>query len=68
MIITLNTKLLGGHLSLLQCMCLLGYCLFPVNIASLLTRVIFTFLPAVLKMVIVAVSFMWSTKGNFLSI
>ena len=63
LIITLNTKLLGGHLSLMQCICLLGYCLFPVNLASLITRIFFFFLPGAVKLIIVTISFMWSTKG-----
>jgi hypothetical protein len=64
MIITLNSKLLGGNLSLLQCICLLGYCLFPLNVAALLVRVFLSFLPAFIKLLIVVVSFLWSTKGT----
>ena len=64
MIITLNSKLLGGNLSLMQCLCLLGYCLFPLDVAALLVRVFLTFLPGLIKLIIVGVSFLWSTKGK----
>jgi protein YIPF6 len=64
MIITLNTKLLGGKMSLMQCICLLGYCLFPLDVAALLVRVFFKFLPGIFKLFIVAFTFMWSTKGT----
>jgi hypothetical protein len=64
MIITLNTKLLGGKMSLMQCICLLGYCLFPLDVAALLVRVFFKFLPGIFKLFIVAFTFMWSTKGS----
>ncbi len=63
MIITVNTRLLGGRLSFMQCICLLGYCLFPLNVAALLVRVFFKFLPGVFKLFIVCFTFMWSTKG-----
>ncbi|KAJ9086705.1 hypothetical protein DSO57_1000963 [Entomophthora muscae] len=41
-IVTVNSKLLGGKLSFLQSVCILGYCLFPLVAASLLS-VIFSF-------------------------
>lgn len=66
MIITMNSSLLGGKLTLMQCICLLGYCTFPSVVASLLNRVILKFLPSIGKIIIVAISFVWSTKGKFL--
>ena len=65
MIITINSSLLGGKLSLLQCICLLGYCTFPCVISALLVRVILKFLPGIGKLIIVCISFYWSTKGIF---
>jgi hypothetical protein len=66
MIITMNSSLLGGKLTLMQCICLLGYCTFPAVVASLFNRVILKFLPAIGKLIIVFISFIWSTKGKFI--
>ena len=68
MVITMNSSLLGGKLTLMQCICLLGYCTFPSVVASLFNRVILKFLPSIGKLIIVFISFIWSTKGKlFLS-
>lgn len=64
MIITMNSTLLGGTLSLMQCICLLGYCSFPVVLSAFLTRVVLSFLPGIGKLVIVLISFLWSTKAS----
>jgi hypothetical protein len=66
MVITMNSSLLGGKLTLMQCICLLGYCTFPSVVASLFNRVILKFLPSIGKLIIVFISFIWSTKGKFL--
>lgn len=47
-ILTVNSKLLNVNLSILQGVSLIGYSMFPMNIASLFTC-IFYFLPAMLK-------------------
>ena len=65
MVITMNSSLLGGKLTLMQCICLLGYCTFPSVVASLFNRVILKFLPSIGKLIIVFISFIWSTKGKF---
>ncbi len=36
-ILTVNANLLGGNIGFFQSMCLLGYCLFPLDIAALVT-------------------------------
>ncbi|KAF9973720.1 hypothetical protein BGZ73_003020 [Actinomortierella ambigua] len=36
-IVTINAKLLGGRVSFFQSVCVLGYCLFPLVIASVVT-------------------------------
>jgi hypothetical protein len=64
MIITINSTLLGGKLSLLQCICLLGYCTFPAAVSAILTRILLKFLPSIGKIVIVIISFLWSTKAS----
>ena len=64
MIITMNSSLLGGKLTLMQCICLLGYCTFPSVVASLFNRVFLKFMPSIGKLIIVFISFVWSTKGK----
>ena len=34
-VLTVNVLLLGGDIVFFQSMCLIGYCLFPVNIAAI---------------------------------
>ncbi|XP_022912747.1 protein YIPF6 [Onthophagus taurus] len=40
MIVTLNSKLLGGNISFFQSVCVLGYCLLPTTISLIVCRVI----------------------------
>ena len=63
-IITINSSLLGGKLTLMQCICLLGYCTFPSVVASFFNRVLFKSIPSFIKLLIVFLSFAWSTKGK----
>ena len=63
-IITMNSSLLGGKLTLMQCICLLGYCTFPSVVSSFLNRVAFKSIPSLIKLIIVFISFVWSTKGK----
>ena len=63
-VITMNSSLLGGKLTLMQCICLLGYCTFPCVVASLFNRVILSFMSSFAKLIIVFISFVWSTKGK----
>lgn len=39
-VVTVNSKLLGGHISFFQCVCVLGYCVLPLAIALILCRII----------------------------
>jgi hypothetical protein len=59
-IITVNTLLLGGQISFFQSVCVLGYCLFPMNISALFVC-IFKTMPIVFKLIIVAAGFSWAT-------
>ena len=63
-VITMNSSLLGGKLTLMQCICLLGYCTFPSVVASFFNRVLLKFIPSFAKLLIVFISFIWSTKGK----
>ena len=40
LVVTLNTKLLGGHISFFQSVCVLGYCLLPLGIALAICRLV----------------------------
>ena len=59
-VVTLNGKLLGGKLSFFQSVCVLGYCIFPLVIASLLSWILPSF---IIKIIVVSVAFAWSTFG-----
>ena len=61
-IITINTLLLGGTISFFQSVCVLGYCLFPMNIAALI--VCPWGFPMFVKLIIVAAGFTWATLSS----
>lgn len=68
-VVTINTKLLGGKISFFQCVCVLGYCIFPIVLAAIAVYIlkqvgITLFL---LKLAIAAVTLVWSTLGTLLS-
>ncbi|BGP27972.1 hypothetical protein JCM10295v2_006959 [Rhodotorula toruloides] len=64
-VVTLNAKLLGGRVSFFQSLCVLGYCIFPLDLAALVSvfvRMLWVRLP------VCAASFGWSVWAavNFL--
>lgn len=65
-VVTINTKLLGGKISFFQCVCVLGYCIFPIVLAAILVY----FLKEIgvtifiLKLAIAGVALVWSTMGT----
>uniref|UniRef100_A0A6V3R7K6 Protein YIPF n=1 Tax=Lotharella globosa TaxID=91324 RepID=A0A6V3R7K6_9EUKA len=61
-VVTLNAVLLGGTISFLQSICVLGYCLAPLNIASLILRITNSY--KMLNVIVVALAFAWSTKAS----
>lgn len=68
LIVTLNTKLLGGTISFFQSVCVLGYCLLPLSISLLICRIILlanqtTFL-FVLRLCSVLMGFGWATYAS----
>jgi len=68
MIVTLNSKLLGGNISFFQSVCVLGYCLLPTTIALIVCRIILmveqtTFL-FILRFIIAIIGFMWATYAS----
>ena len=58
-------QLLGGSISFFQSVCVLGYCVFPLAIASLLLLLIHAFgKSVVVDLLVVAVAFVWSTRAS----
>ena len=52
--------------SFFQSASLLGYCVFPLNVVSLLTCIIGSWIPPFIKLILVVLSLIWSTKCTFL--
>mmetsp|Transcript_12365 Transcript_12365/g.24532 ORF Transcript_12365/g.24532 Transcript_12365/m.24532 type:complete len:198 (-) Transcript_12365:94-687(-) len=64
-IVTLNAQLLGGSISFFQSVCVLGYCVFPLAIASILLLVVHAFARSlVVDLLVVALAFVWSTRAS----
>ncbi|XP_068703067.1 protein YIPF6-like [Montipora foliosa] len=68
LVITVNSKLLGGTISFFQSVCVLGYCILPLNVALIVCRLILlakhtTALFAV-RFVVVILGFAWSTFAS----
>ncbi|KAG7398110.1 Yip1 member 6 [Phytophthora boehmeriae] len=64
-VVTINAQLLGSSISFFQSVCVLGYCVFPLNIATLVCMVAKVVVSHILlRMVIVTVGFLWSTRAS----
>jgi hypothetical protein len=67
-VVTVNTKLLGGHISFFQCVCVLGYCVFPIVLAAaviyLLKILTLSFL--LLKILICGAAVIWASLSNYI--
>ncbi|CAD8082608.1 unnamed protein product [Paramecium sonneborni] len=63
-VITVNAKLLGGQVSFFQSVCVLGYCVFPINVAAVLITFLQSYLGFFLRLIIVGVAFLWSTFSS----
>ncbi|GAA5937991.1 Yip4p [Sporobolomyces koalae] len=64
-VVTLNAKLLGGKVSFFQSLCVLGYCIFPLDLAALVS----VFIKMLwIRLPICAATFAWSVWAavNFL--
>merc|ERR1711868_171024 len=68
MIVTLNTKLLGGSISFFQSVCVLGYCLLPLVLSLILCMVVLlasqNLALVIVRCVIVLAGFVWSTFAS----
>lgn len=62
-VVTINTKLLGGHISFFQCVCVLGYCVFPIVLAAVAIYVlkILGINMLLIKIAVSGVALLWST-------
>lgn len=67
-IITLNSKLLGGTISFFQSLCVLGYCIMPLTVAMVVCRLVLLVnsgtVSFVVRLVLVTASFGWSTFAS----
>ncbi|GAB0099299.1 Protein YIPF [Sergentomyia squamirostris] len=71
MIVTLNSKLLGGNISFFQSVCVLGYCLTPVALSLIISQVILlasvqTKLLFFIRLVTTIGGFVWATYASFI--
>ena len=62
-VVTINAQLLGGTVSFFHSVCLLGYCLFPLNIAALVVAFIGE-ISVFLNLAVVLLGFAWSTFSS----
>ncbi|XP_029282723.1 LOW QUALITY PROTEIN: protein YIPF6 [Cottoperca gobio] len=67
-IITLNSKLLGGTISFFQSLCVLGYCIMPLTAAMAVCRIVLVGgagkVSFAVRLVVVTLSFGWSTFAS----
>ncbi|XP_028293975.1 protein YIPF6 [Gouania willdenowi] len=67
-IITLNSKLLGGTISFFQSLCVLGYCILPLTVAMAVCRLVLlggsSTVSFAVRLVVVSASFGWSTFAS----
>lgn len=64
-LVTVNAQLLGGSISFFQSVCILGYCVFPLTLASISLLIISFFVNSVvLKLLFVGAGFVWSTQAS----
>ncbi|XP_034714396.1 protein YIPF6 [Etheostoma cragini] len=67
-IITLNSKLLGGTISFFQSLCVLGYCILPLTAAMAVCRIVLVggsgTVSFAVRLVVVTASFGWSTFAS----
>jgi len=68
MIVTVNSKLLGGNISFFQSVCVLGYCLLPTTLALILCRILLLFQQGTLlffmRFCVTMTGFAWATYAS----
>lgn len=60
-VVTLNAQLLGSRLSFFQCVCVLGYCLFPLTVAAAI-NLFFLRAPRGFRLLTVIPALIWATR------
>ncbi|XP_072482585.1 protein YIPF6 isoform X5 [Notamacropus eugenii] len=67
-VITLNSKLLGGTISFFQSLCVLGYCVLPLTVAMLVCRLVLLAgmgpINFLIRFIVVIAMFAWSTLAG----
>uniref|UniRef100_A0A2D4M8I0 Protein YIPF n=1 Tax=Micrurus spixii TaxID=129469 RepID=A0A2D4M8I0_9SAUR len=67
-VITLNSKLLGGTISFFQSLCVLGYCILPLTVALLVCRLVLIANSGtagfIVRLLVVITMFGWSTLAS----
>ena len=66
-LVTLNAQLLGETISFFQSICILGYCVFPLTLSAFACMIIGLIQAIILKLLIVGVGFVWSTRASGIS-
>ncbi|XP_042336474.1 protein YIPF6 [Sceloporus undulatus] len=67
-VITLNSKLLGGTISFFQSLCVLGYCILPLTVALFVCRLVLIASAGtagfIVRLLVVTAMFGWSTLAS----
>ncbi|XP_034943614.1 protein YIPF6 [Chelonus insularis] len=67
-VVTLNSKLLGGNISFFQNICVLGYCLLPISIALIFCKIILLFEQTIylfiLRVLCGVIGFLWAIYAS----
>lgn len=69
-VVTINSQLLRGKISFFQSVCTLGYCLLPLTISLILSRLFLTLLPSYprlrlgLRLGTITIAMVWSTRAS----
>jgi hypothetical protein len=71
-VVTINAQLLGGTISFFQSVCVLGYCVFPLTLASVVVD-LFKWIPlgafsTLVELAVLVVAFLWSTRASSVSL
>ena len=66
-VVTINTKLLGGKISFFQCVCVLGYCVFPIVLGAILVAILRIFHAdfLILKLALAIICLVWAAMSTF---
>lgn len=59
-VVTLNARLLGGNVSFFQSVCVLGYSVFPITLASILIAALSLWINVWVRMVFVGAALVWT--------